>query len=291
MTGHQPYESRYFHYAGRIPIHYQVAGHGPDPLIFLHGFASAHSTWHDMAGFFPMDRFRLFLLDLKGFGLSSKPKDGAYSVEDQSDVVRDFIRELGLRSVTIIGHSLGGAVALRIVLQELQGDAPFAVSRLVLIGCAAYPQRLPKFFQRLKMPLLGPVLFRLIPARTMVRRTLERVFFDAKAVTPERFERYRSYLRGKGVPHVLRATVKGIDPEVYARIGESYRKIAIPTLIIWGEEDRIIKLQNGVRLHGDIPGSRLKVVAKCGHNPHEERPGDTFDAINAFLTPAPQPME
>ncbi len=283
MTGKVPLESRFFHCTGGIPIHYQAGGHGPVPLVFLHGFASAHDTWHDMAELFPPDRFSLFLLDLKGFGLSAKPKDGAYSIEDQAAMLRAFIREKQLRSVILIGHSLGGAVALRVRLETRGGEEPFTVEKLVLIDCAAYPQRLPRFFRRLRSPLIGPLLLRLVPIHQMAQMTLEKVFFDAAEVTPERIERYARYFRGKGVSYALRATVKGIDPAAYAHVGEDYRGLFLPTLIIWGEEDRIIRLKTGLRLHEDIPGSQLKVLEKCGHNPHEERPEETFAAIAAFL--------
>lgn len=276
-------ESRFFNYRSGISIHYRVGGNGPVPLVFLHGFAAAHNTWHDMARLFPADRFRIFLLDLKGFGLSAKPRDGAYAVEDQAAMVRSFIREQGFHSVILVGHSLGGAVALRVCLHAQQGKESYCVEKLVLIGCAAYPQRLPKFFRRLKTPLIGPLLLHLIPVPMMVRDTLAKVFFDASAITPERIERYAGYFRGKGIPYALRTTVKNIDPDAYAHIGDRYRELFIPTLIIWGEEDRIIKLKNGHRLHGDLAGSQLKIMAKCGHIPHEERPEETYAAMDAFF--------
>ena len=283
MADEHPFESRFFRYDGEIAIHYKSGGCGPIPVILLHGFGSAHDTWHDMAALFPSDRFSLYLVDMKGFGLSAKPRDGAYTVKDQAAMVRDFIRELGLRSVVLIGHSLGGTVALRVCLDAQRREEAFAVRKLVLIDCGAYPQKLPRFFRRLKSPLLGPLLLRLIPVRRMVRATLEKVFYKTDAVTPERIERYTRYFRGKGVIYALRATVKGIDPADYAHIGESYRGLNVPTLIVWGQEDRIIKLKNAYRLHGDVPGSRLKVLKNCGHNPHEERPEETFAAISAFL--------
>jgi pimeloyl-ACP methyl ester carboxylesterase len=276
-------ENRTFLYSGNVPIHYQVGGCGPVALVFLHGFAAAHNTWHDLARLFPADRFRLFLLDLKGFGLSAKPRDGAYAVEDQAAMVHAFIREQGFRSVILVGHSFGGAVALRICLHT-QGEEPYCIEKLVLIGCAAYPQRLPKFFRRLRNPLIGPLLLHLVPARMMARDTLAKVFYDAAAITPERFERYVRYFRGKGIPYALRATVKKIDPEAYAHIGERYRELAVPTLIIWGEEDHIVKLKQGRRLHGDLTGSQMKIMKKCGHIPHEERPAETFAAMEAFFT-------
>jgi pimeloyl-ACP methyl ester carboxylesterase len=283
MTGEVPLESRFYDHTGDIRIHYQPGGHGPTPLVFLHGFASSHTTWLDIAGLFPADRYTLYLLDMKGFGLSSKPRDDAYTVEDQAAIVKAFIRKQGLNSPILIGHSLGGAVALRVCLQTRGENEPFSVDRLVLINCAAYPQKLPKFFRRLRTPLLGPLFLHLIPVRKMVQTTLDKVFSDPAAVTPERIERYMNYFRGKGIAYALRATVKGIDPAAYARVSESYRKLSVPSLIIWGEEDRVIRLKNGLRLHEDLTGSQLKVLGKCGHSPQEECPERTFSAMDAFI--------
>ncbi len=276
-------ESGFFNYNGRMPIHYEVGGTGPQALVFLHGFAESHTTWHDLVSFLPADRFRIFLLDLKGFGLSAKPRDGAYSIEEQAVMVRSFIREQQFSSVILIGHSLGGGVALRACMQMQSEGDPFTVEKLVLIDSAAYPQRLPKFFRRLKMPLLGPLLFKLIPVQVMVRRAMGIVFYDATAITPERIERYKRYFRGKGLAYTLRATVKCIDPGAYAHIGERYREIGILALIIWGEEDHVIRLKYGLRLHEDLTRSQLKIMARCGHNPHEERPQETFAAMEAFF--------
>ena len=172
-------------------------------------------------------------------------------------MVRAFIREQGFPSVILIGHSLGGGVALRACMQMQSEGDPFTVEKLVLIDCAAYPQRLPKFFRRLKTPLLGPLLIRLIPVRVMVRKTLSQVFCDASAATPERFERYARYFRGKGIPYAMRATVKCIDPGGICPLSaRDTVNIGVPALIIWGEEDRIIKLKYGSRLHEDLTNSQ-----------------------------------
>ncbi|MDD2336610.1 MAG: alpha/beta hydrolase [Geobacteraceae bacterium] len=275
-------EESFFTYAGNTRIHYHMVGNGPLPILFLHGFASSSTTWQDLITLFPAAEYTLYLLDLKGFGLSSKPKDGAYSIEDQAEIVRTFILAQGFRSLVLVGHSLGGAVALRVSIEAERGDDPFTTEKLVLIDSAAYPQRLPRFFRKLKSPF-GPLFLRLIPVRKLVQGVLERVFFDKTVITPDMFERYKSYFRGKGIAHALRATVKAVNPDAYVHIEESYRRLALPVLIIWGDEDRNVRLSLGQRLHGDISGSRLKVLEKCGHNPHEERPEETCAAILSFL--------
>jgi pimeloyl-ACP methyl ester carboxylesterase len=277
-------KSRFFNYNGSVSIHYKAGGSGPAALIFLHGFAASHTTWEDILPLFAADQYSIILLDLKGFGLSAKPRDGAYSIEEQAEMVRAFIRDQGFSKVTLIGHSLGGGVALRACMEMGNGNDSCSVERLVLIDSAAYPQQLPRFFRRLKTPILGPLFFRMIPARIMVQRAMEMVFHDKSAITPERFERYRRYFRGRGLGYTLRATIRCIKPELYADIGEQYRKISIPALIIWGDHDYIVKPKYGQLLNEDLPGSRLKFIARCGHNPHEERPRETFAAMENFFS-------
>ncbi|MHC1698225.1 MAG: alpha/beta fold hydrolase [Geobacteraceae bacterium] len=276
------FQGLYFNFAGKLPIHYRTFGNGPLPILFLHGFASSSTTWLDLAELFPAEEYTLYLLDLKGFGLSAKPRDRAYSIEDQAEIVRAFIYDRGFHSLVLIGHSLGGAVALRLCIDAERGAEESCVRKLVLVDSAAYPQRLPKFFRKLKSPL-GPLFIRLMPVRILVRGALERVFYDKSAITPERIERYRSYFRGKGIAYALRATVKSVNPEAYAQIEESYRGLKLPVLIIWGREDRNIRLSLGQRLHDNLSGSRLKILEQCGHNPHEERPVETFSEIICFL--------
>lgn len=275
-------EGEYFSYAGKVSIFYRTVGHGALSVLFLHGFASSSTTWQDLAGLFPVDDFTLILLDLKGFGHSSKPKDGAYSIDHQAEIIRAFILERGFASLVLVGHSLGGAAALSLCIETGKRDDPFTIEKLVLIDSAAYPQRLPRFFRKLKSPL-GPLFLRLMPVRMLVQGVLERVFFDKALITPERIERYTRYFRGKGIAHVLRASVLAIDPEVYMDVEERYRRLKLPVLLIWGAEDRNVRLSLGQRLHADISGSRLKILEKCGHNPHEERPEETFSAILSFL--------
>jgi pimeloyl-ACP methyl ester carboxylesterase len=271
-----------FSYAGTNTLHYRTVGQGPLPILFLHGFASSSTTWQELAGLFPGEEYTLFLLDLKGFGLSAKPKDGAYSIEDQAELVKAFIHDRGFRSLVLVGHSLGGAVALRVCIDVAKDGGSYRVAKLILIDTAAYPQRLPRFFRKLRSPL-GPLFLRLMPVRVLVQGVLERVFFDKAAITADKLERYTSYFRGKGIAYALRATVKAIEPEAYVEIEESYRRLKLPVLIIWGAEDRNVRLSFGQRLQGDLTGSRLRVLEKCGHNPHEECPEETYSEMISFL--------
>jgi len=280
MTAVPPRE---FRYRDDVAIGYEVDGTGPTPVVFLHGFAAARTTWDDIRGFFPRDRFSLYFLDLKGFGSSSKPRDDAYGPADQAGMVTAFLADRGLRQVVLIGHSLGGGIALLTYLGARALGNDDLVGSLVLIDCAAYPQPLPPVMRSLAVPLLGSAILHLLPTRFMVRFTLGHIFRNHAAITPERVARYMACFSGKGLAAAFIATCRRLVADRYTTAVESYPTITVPTLIIWGREDPLIAVGCGERLHRDIPGSRLLVIGGCGHVPQEERPAETWAAIQAFL--------
>ena len=274
---------REFRYRDDVAISYEIEGDGPTPVVFLHGFAAALTTWDDIRGLFPPGRYRLYLLDLKGFGRSSKPRDSAYGPADQAAIVSAFLEDLGLRQAILVGHSLGGGIALISLREARTGGKRDLIGGLVLIDCAAYPQRLPPVLRLLRVPFLGWAILHLLPVPFMVRFTLMRVFHDRKAVTPERIARYVDSFAGKGIARAFIESTRRLVPGDFGRLIPSYRDITVPVLIIWGRNDHIIGLEKGIRLHREIPASRMVVIDACGHNPHEERPAETCTAIADFL--------
>ena len=272
-----------FAYGPGVDISYRIAGHGPVPVVFIHGFAAALTTWDDIAPLFPPERFTLHLLALKGFGFSSKPRSGSYSIEEQAAVANAFLKAKGLSGVVLAGHSLGGAIALLVALQARERGEANLISRLILIDCSAYPQKLPRLMEWLRIPFLARLGMALIPVRTIVRYTLSRVFHDQSALTPERIGRYERCFGRRGMARVLIRSARAIEPASYGAITARYGEIEIPTLIVWGREDRIVRLNQGERLLSELPDARLVILEGCGHNPHEERPAETFVAVMDFL--------
>lgn len=281
--GDPPSERLTFTYAPDVDISYCIVGHGPVPVVFIHGFAAALTTWDDIAPLFPPERFTLHLLDLKGFGFSSKPRTGSYAIEEQAAVTAAFLKARGVSRVILAGHSLGGAIALLVTLQAGDRGETDLVSHLILISPSAYPQKLPRLMGWLTIPLLARIGMALIPVRAIVRYTLDRVFHDKSAITPERIRRYERCFGRRGMAGVLIRSARAIDPDSYEAITVRYRELGAPTLIIWGSEDRIVRISQGKRLAEEMPDARLAVIGGCGHNPHEERPRDTFRAIMEFL--------
>jgi pimeloyl-ACP methyl ester carboxylesterase len=117
----------------------------------------------------------------------------------------------------------------------------------------------------------------------MVGYTLLRIYHDRRSVTRDRISRYADSCGGRGAAGVLTGSARQLIPDNFAQIVGSYPQITAPVLIIWGRDDPVIRLQYGLRLNRDIPGSRLVVIDECGHNPHEEKPEATYAAIAVFL--------
>jgi pimeloyl-ACP methyl ester carboxylesterase len=271
-----------FPYSRTVLINYEVDGAGRIPVVFLHGFAASLVTWHDIRKLFPSEHFRLYLLDLKGFGFSSKPRDGNYGIDDQADIVIAFIKAHALRNAILIGHSFGGTVALRATLKSGQNHGDSLIGRLILLDCAAYPQRKPLMMRILRRPLLAWALMRLFPTRFIVWYTLTRIIRNREAVTAARVRRYTTCFSRRGMAYVLIRTVSQLDT-VESGYSCDYRTIRIPTLIIWGREDHITELWQAHRLRLEIERSHLEILDECGHNPHEEYPGKTFSVIREFV--------
>ncbi len=276
-------ERREFRYRDDVVISYEVEGTGPTTLVFLHGFAAALTTWDDIRDFFPTDLCRLYFLDLKGFGRSSKPDDSEYGPTDQAAVVTAFLEAEGVRQAVLVGHSLGGAIALISCLDALEAGRSELVGGLILIDGAAYNGKLPPMFRLLRIPLLGPAMLRLLPVSFMVRFVLTRIYHDRKSVTPARIARYTEVYDDRESARVLVDTARQLIPPDYPAIVACYPEIRVPVLIVWGKHDPLLPVADGVRLRHDIPGSRLAVIDACGHNPHEEEAERTYGAISEFL--------
>ncbi len=272
-----------FVYSDKIQISYEVHGNGP-PIVFLHGFGASVETWRDVQSRLARGN-KLFFLDLKGFGLSSKPDDGKYSLEDQADIVLAFLKAQDLHDVTLVGHSYGGAVCLFTYLKDRSShDAKF-IRRLVLTDAAAYVQDLPFFIDILRIPFIGWVVMNLIPAQIRASITLNYLFHDANKLSEQMISRYAEFFDQPGSYNSFVECAERIIPPSPDSISSLIKTIEVPTLILWGADDPAIPVEQAHRLHRDIRSSRLAIIPNCGHNPHEEAPQESLKAILNFLKP------
>jgi pimeloyl-ACP methyl ester carboxylesterase len=263
------------------PLHVEVSGAG-DPIVLLHGFGASTYTWRDIAPSLAQTH-RVYALDLKGFGQSPKPKDGRYAAADQAALVVQFLADRQLKSVTLVGHSFGGGIALAAAL-ELERTKPGVLKSLILISAAAYRQPLPGYVKVLRMPLIGPLLQRVVPATTQVRTVLRLAYYNDDLIPDAAVETYAAALKSDGGRSAARETARTIVPKEVDDISTRYSFIQTPALLIWGRHDEIIPLAMGERLKQAFQNARLVVIENAGHQVQEETPEPVRQAINGFLT-------
>jgi pimeloyl-ACP methyl ester carboxylesterase len=272
-------ERQVFDYHG-VKINYYEAGQGP-PVILLHGFGACTYTWRFLAPALAQDH-RVFALDLKGYGFSDKPEDGKYAVADQADMVAAFIKAQDLRDLTLIGHSMGGGVALMTYFKVRQAD-PARIKKLVLIDSAGYPQKMPWFIRFARIPLINIIGSWLVSPRFATYMVLRKCYYNKDKITDEQIDTYAYYGSLPGAREAVVQTAKQIVPEDIEAVTARYKTIRVPTLIIWGAEDKVVPLEVGKNFQRDIPDSELVILPKCGHIPLEEQPQATQQAIMDFL--------
>ena len=268
-----------FEYKG-FSINYEDQGQG-QPIILLHGFGASTYTWRHIAPYFSK-AYRVIAIDLKGHGLSDKPRDDNYSVSDQSDIIYEFIKVHNLDNVTLVGNSMGGAVSIVTYLMQCDHGTNH-ISKLVLIDSASYKQRLPLFISILRVPIINVLVPCLTSTKFRARNVLHEAFFDRTKITEDIVETYASFLSLPGASYALTKTAQQIVPPNFDEVTERYKSIKIPVLIIWGEKDIIIPSEVGRKLAANIPNSKLVVIPNCGHIPQEERPSQAIEAMESFM--------
>lgn len=258
---------------GRAP------GPGTEAFVLLHGYGASAFTWRYWADGLA-ERGHVVLVDLKGFGSAPKPDDGRYSPLHQAELVRALLRSAGHRRVTLVGHSMGGAVAL---LVALGSEPPGLVGRLVLVAGAAYRQRIPPFVRLARFRRMSTAALRLVGARRVVRFVLRGVVYDPAVVRPAWVEGYADPLESADARRVLVDTARALEPPDMDRWVARLPDLDLPTLLLWGRHDPVVPLWVGERLARELPRARLHVLEACGHLPAEEQPEASLRALLDFL--------
>ena len=248
----------------------------PSPLVLLHGTSSSLHTWDGWAASLTGER-RVVRVDLPGFGLTGPAPDGDYTIGSYVRFMAALFDRLGLERCVLAGNSFGGQIAWETALA-----LPSRVQALVLEDAAGYPldsESVPIAFRVAQVPLLRDLMRVTLP-RGMVESSLRNVYGDSSRVTPELVDRYFDITVREGNREAL---AQRFVQAPHGAGHERIRGLRVPTLVLWGELDRLIPPHHAERFHRDIPGSRLVVFPGLGHTPHEEDPAETVRAVRAFL--------
>jgi pimeloyl-ACP methyl ester carboxylesterase len=272
---------------GRVFVHRAGAPRpATTPLVLVHGFLLSHHSFRPVLGALAAAR-EVIALDLPGFGESDRPPPSGYGYDAPAfaDTVAEVLEVLGVGRAALLGHSMGGGVALRLAARW-----PERVERLVLVSAAVYPLPMPVEAKILLAPTVGGFLWKNVASRADLRRIMRRDdVCDPSLITDEYVDYwYARFCRAgareasyAALQHIARLSSHSHDPA----------GVRAPTLIVWGEEDRKIPLAHGKRLARAIAGARLEVLPACGHTPQLERPDELVRLVRQFLDePAAAPM-
>ena len=256
-------------------IRYIDAGSGM-PLVFIHGFGSSIFSWRKNLG--PISKhYRVCAPDLPGFGYSDKPLDADYTIESYADFIIQLMDKLQIKKAVLVGHSLGGGIALVASLKY-----PSRVQSLILLDTEAYPITPPLMLTVAKLPGIRSIIHRAI-GEWVIRISLKRSYYDHGLITDRLVdEYYQPFLteNGKAAPiKVLQA----MDFEKLKELPRRYRHIRKKALIIWGKEDRISRVHLAHKLKRDLRYSKLKIIPASGHLVQEEKPDVVNRAILNFV--------
>jgi pimeloyl-ACP methyl ester carboxylesterase len=273
---------------GGIRLCYVDEGKGDEVLVFLPPAMSNLTVWRDTI-LALRSRYRVIAIDLPGHGKSDKPPRFRYHPDTFAKVVARLLDHLGVAQATLVGNSNGGASALAFALRY-----PRRTRRLVLVSPAG-ARAAPPWQRRLlrwaatptNLGTLNPYLFKWGLERATFRRTGPRT---------DRFIADQLAIRGAGEEFraFLRAQVKLLRAAAAYDVSARGKEIKAPTLIVWGEGDRLLPRELGEKLARAIPGAQLVVLPAVGHMPELEVP-EAFNQIlgeflhrTAALLPAPR---
>jgi pimeloyl-ACP methyl ester carboxylesterase len=266
-------------------VAYQDVGDG-EALLLLHGMAGSSTTWRAVIPRLSK-RYRVVAPDLLGHGHSAKPR-GDYSLGAFAVWLRDLLDELGITRATIVGHSLGGGVAMQFVYQH-----PDYCQRLILISSGGLGPDVGWTLRILSAPGAEFVLPAIAPHPVLSVGNKLRSWFTAAGIRSPRggelWSAYSSLSDRQTRQAFLRTLRSVVDYRGQAVSALNRLNVAsdLPTMAIWGDQDRIIPVDHGYAAQSARPGSRLEVLSGVGHFPHAERPTEVADLIEDFIRTSP----
>lgn len=245
-------------------------------LLLVHGFLVSSACWEEILPGLS-SRFRVLAPDLPGSGESDIWKNKMVSFTRFASFLNAFCNKLDVKSAVIIGHSMGGGIAI-----ITSGMYSRLFTKAVLIDSVSYPFKQPLKARAVNAAVIGPFIFKKLYGWGMFRSYFRNdVYYDKSKIKEKRLKMYYDTFntpeRREFSYSLMKITTH--PAEVESKISE----ISIPTLIVWGGKDTLIPLSCGHRLAKEIKGAKIEIVPECGHPPQEEAPEQTLEILLNFL--------
>ena len=261
---------------------YRTAGQGPAVLL-IHGMINSSRHWEDVA-LRLADAYRVIAPDLIGHGDAATPR-GDYSLGAHAASIRDLLATIGVERATVVGHSLGGGVAMQFFYQF-----PQRTERLVLVSSGGLGPEVSPLLRAAALP--GATALVRVAARPRLVEGLDgfggrlRASGNSKGVYLQAIARALRPLQEPGSRRAFLQTLRSVIDVHGQRVSARDRLYLLgdmPTLLVWGERDRTIPLEHGLAASREIPNCRFETLPRAAHFPHLEDPDGLADVLRDFL--------
>ncbi|AVZ71442.1 hypothetical protein SLUN_03690 [Streptomyces lunaelactis] len=261
---------------------YRIAGEGPAVLL-VHGIGDSSATWVDlMPGL--ARRYTVIAPDLLGHGSSDKPR-ADYSVAAYANGMRDLLGVLGIDRATLVGHSLGGGVAMQFAYQF-----PERTERLVLVGAGGVGREVNPFLRAVSLPGADLILSALsLPGMRQGTRLftelIRRLNTDLGQDAPELLNLVDALPDATSRSAFIRTLRSVVDwrGQVVTMLDRCYLTQGMPTMLLWGSRDSVAPVQHAHGAHAAMPGSRLEIFEGAGHFPFHADPARFLALVEDFI--------
>ena len=261
-----------------ISLAYRSAGSGR-PVLLLHEFGCGSWSWEKLVPLLSSD-FTVITPDLAGCGSSDAETDIPLTTVTQTELTALFIEQLDLRDIILVGHGMGGEIALGLLMRP---EIRSRVGALALVSCGAMEKDIPSNIANLGHSSMTRPILNLIYSGFVIRMILKYAYAPHHTPDPALCAHYAADLNR---PRHIEALIAAA--QAYARPAALPVLDDLPISIIAGDEDRILSYEAAERLHRKYPGSRLSFLSGCGHIPQEECPKETAAILRAFIAGQPE---
>ena len=254
-------------------------------ILFIHGLGSSADRWLDIPDALSL-YFHTVAIDMPGFGKSDKPSDLDYSVETFSKIVTAFMCKIGIaninsddndcsRSTTLVGHSLGGYVASKIAAEVKNR---YFLDKLILVDSSGNLEKPTQLLDQYLDAAMNPSIEK-------VRKVFEQMVANPLFITDALVNGFINRINNVNAKHAFEASLRNsantqIRIKELNKIGEN----GIPTLILWGMEDKVIPMEHSQIFRKAIKDSEVMIIPATGHAPFSEKPALVCEYLHRFLS-------
>jgi pimeloyl-ACP methyl ester carboxylesterase len=265
-------------------IFYQIAGSGPEIILLIHGFPTASWDWVKI---WPalVGRYRVIVLDLLGFGFSSKPRQHSYSFHEQADIIEGLLEMLKIPSCHVLAHDYGDTVAQELIARQLEGRLKFQLTTVCLLNGGIFPEaHSRRLIQKL---LLGPLGFIVsaLSTKATLRSNFHNIFGPDTPPTPAEIDAFWQLLthnNGRRVIHKVSQYLN--EREQYReRWVDALQRCPVPLRLINGNFDPISGKQMVARFEELVTQADTISFPNIGHYPQTEAPELVLHHFLAFI--------